>query len=249
MTKKHLLYDIQNLTVTFGKLVGLSEINLRINEGEIVGLVGSSGAGKSTLISLMNGSLFPTAGHLYLLGENLKLLPSAKLRKIQQKIGTIYQQFNLVDSLRVIHNVNAGNLGRWSFLKAALSLIFPLETGKALAALNRVGIGDKLYVQTDKLSGGQRQRVAIARVLIQNPLVILADEPVSNLDPELSREIIALLRDLCVHRGKTLIVSLHSIELAQSYCDRLVGLRQGKIIFDVSSEQVSDTMLKELYRL
>jgi phosphonate transport system ATP-binding protein len=249
MSTKIPIYELEQVKVNFVNFAALSDITLQIDEGEIVGLVGSSGAGKSTLISLMNGTLFPTEGEVYILGRNLNQLSSAKLRKIQQKIGTIYQQFNLVDNLRVVHNVNAGHLGRWSFFKAALSLLFPLESEKALAALTQVGIPDKLYAPTVQLSGGQQQRVAIARVLIQNPSVILADEPVSNLDPELSREIISLLRDLSIKNGKTLVVSLHSIELAQIYCDRLIGLCQGRIVFDAPSHQVSENMLRELYRL
>ena len=141
-----------------------------------------------------------------------------------------------------------GIWGTGRFLKALVSLVYPLEVETALEALSRVGIPEKLYDRTDRLSGGQQQRVALARVLVQDPLVILADEPVSSLDPERSQEIMGLLRDL-VAAGKTLVVSLHSIDLARQYCDRIVGLRDGKILFDAPPAAVSDELIDELYRL
>jgi phosphonate transport system ATP-binding protein len=145
--------------------------------------------------------------------------------------------------------VNAGHLGRWSFWKAALSLVYPLEVKAAAAALHQVGIPEKLYARTDQLSGGQQQRVAIARVLVQDPLAILADEPVSSLDPALSQEVMDLLRTLVQQSGKTLVTSLHSVELARSHCDRILGLRNGKILFDAPPASVSADMIDALYRL
>ncbi|NER27900.1 MAG: ATP-binding cassette domain-containing protein, partial [Symploca sp. SIO1C4] len=211
--------------------------------------VGSSGAGKSTLLSLLNGTLLPTQGEVWALGRNLSSLTSRRLRQVQREIGTVYQQFQLVDSLKVIHNVNAGHLGHWSFFKAAWSLVCPLEVETAIKALAQVGIPEKIYESTDQLSGGQQQRVALARVLVQNPLVILADEPISSLDPELSREIMDLLRQMSHSGGKTLVVSLHSLEFARSHCQRLVGLRKGKIVFDAPVAAVSQEMIENLYRL
>ena len=243
------VFELKQVTQKFDSFPALLDINLQIYSGERVALVGSSGAGKSTLLSLLNGSLFPTQGEIWTLGWNLPRLSSHRLRQIQRQIGTIYQQFHLVDSLRVIHNVNIGHLGYWSFFKAALSLVLPLEVETALRALTQVGIPDKIYTRTDQLSGGEKQRVALAKVLVQNPLVILADEPISNLDPELSREIMDLLKTMSINQGKTLVMSLHSIEFAMSYCQRLVGLRQGTIIFDAPSVEVSSTMIEELYRL
>jgi phosphonate transport system ATP-binding protein len=154
-----------------------------------------------------------------------------------------------VPNLSVIHNVNAGHLGRWSLAKAMLSLIIPLERQSAARALADVGIADKLYARTDTLSGGQQQRVAIARVLIQDPVVILADEPISSVDPERSREIMTLLRALCDRFNKTLVVSLHAIEYAYSHCERIVGLRAGCVAFDLPAAQVSPQMIETLYRI
>jgi phosphonate transport system ATP-binding protein len=233
------IFELKNVTKRFGQFQALTDINLQIRAGERVALVGSSGAGKSTLISLLNGTLQPTSGEVWVLDRNLT----------QLRPGTVYQQFHLVNNLRVIHNVNAGHLGRWSFFKAALSLLWPLEVETAAKALSQVGILDKLYERTDRLSGGQQQRVAIARVLVQNPTAILADEPISSLDPERSREIMDLLRQLSQETGKTLVTSLHAIEFARSHYQRIIGLQQGRILFDTPAQDLSDTTLNQLYDL
>lgn len=243
------IFELKNVTQQFGRFQSLVDINLQIQAGDHVALVGSSGAGKSTLISLLNGTLLPTQGEVWVLGRNLAQLRPKVLRQVQRQIGTVYQQFHLVDNLRVIHNVNAGHLGRWSFLKAAASLLVPMDVETAFTALAQVGIPEKLYERTDKLSGGQQQRVAIARVLVQNPTAILADEPISSLDPERSREIMDLLRQLSQDTGKTLVTSLHAIEFARSHYQRIIGLRQGRILFDTPAEALSDSMIEELYHL
>ena len=242
------VFELKNVNRKFGSLNSLTNISLEISAGERVALVGPSGAGKSTLLSLLNGTLLPTGGEVWVMGQNIARLRPKSLRQVQRQVGTIYQQFHLVDNLRVIHNVNAGHLGRWSFLKAAISLIYPLEVQTAAAALKQVGIPEKLYERTDRLSGGQQQRVAIARVLVQNPTAILADEPISSLDPERAREIMHLLRQLS-QQGRTLVTSLHAIEYARSHFQRIVGLRQGRILFDAPAEAVSEAMIEELYRI
>jgi phosphonate transport system ATP-binding protein len=243
------IFELKNVTQQFGSFQSLVDINLQIQAGDRVALVGSSGAGKSTLISLLNGTLLPTQGEVWVLGRNLAQLRPKVLRQVQRQIGTVYQQFHLVDNLRVIHNVNAGHLGRWSFLKAAASLMVPMDVETAFKALAQVGIPEKLYERTDKLSGGQQQRVAIARVLVQNPTAILADEPISSLDPERSREIMDILRQLSQDTGKTLVTSLHAIEFARSHYQRIIGLRQGRILFNTPAEALSDSMIEELYHL
>lgn len=243
------IFELKNVTKQFGNFPSLMDINLRIYPGERVALVGSSGAGKSTLINLLNGSLQPTQGEVWVLGRNLANLRPKSLRQVQRQVGTIYQQFHLVDNLRVIHNVNAGHLGRWSFIKAAASLIYPLEVETAFKALAQVGIAEKLYERTDRLSGGQQQRVAIARILVQDPAAILADEPISSLDPERSREVMNLLRFLNDNTGKTLVTSLHMIEYARSHFQRVIGFQQGRILFDAPVEEVSAEMVEELYRI
>lgn len=249
MTPPVPIFELKNVTKKFSNLPSLIDINLQIYPDECVALVGSSGAGKSTLISLLNGTLQPTQGEVWVLGRNLARLNSQQMRQVQRQIGTIYQQFHLVDNLQVIHNVNAGHLGRWSFLKAAVSLLYPLEVETAAKALVQVGIPEKLYERTDSLSGGQQQRVAIARALVQNPIAILADEPISNLDPERSREIMNLLRQLSQVSGKTLVTSLHAWEYARSHFHRIIGLREGCVLFDAPVDQVSSVMVENLYRI
>lgn len=243
------IFALKQVTHEFGSFPALQAINLEIAPGERVALVGSSGAGKSTLLRLLNGTLLPTQGEVWALGRPLHQLSPDRLRQVQRQIGTVYQQFHLVENLAVIHNVNAGHLGYWPFWKALMSLVWPLEVPIAARALSRVGIPDKLYTRTDRLSGGQQQRVAIARVLVQNPVAILADEPIASLDPELSRSVMDLLRDLCQQDQKTLVVSLHDVDFARSHCDRLIGLRQGQIVFDQPADQVSSDQIKNLYRL
>jgi phosphonate transport system ATP-binding protein len=214
-----------------------------------VAVVGPSGAGKTTLLSLLNGSLAPTTGSVHLLGRDLSELNGRERRHLQSQVGTVHQQLHLVGPIRVVHNVNAGQLGRWPLWKAAWSLLRPMELAAAELALARVGVGEKLYERTDRLSLGQQQRVAIARVLVQDPLAIVADEPVSSLDPARGREVMDILRHLAVELGKTLVVSLHDFEYALSHCQRIVGLRTGRVLFDEPADRVSPTMLDELYAL
>ena len=216
--------------------------------GERVAVVGPSGAGKSTLIRLLNGTLFSTTGEVRVLGQRLDQLSPQALRQVQSRVGTVYQQFHLVDNLRVVHNLNAGHLNRWSLTKSLVSLIRPMDVQEAFSALEQVGIPEKLYERTDRLSGGQQQRVAIARVLVQDPEAIRADEPISNLDPELSKEVIDILVDLSNRSGKTLFCSLHAIEFALSHFGRIIGLRRGRILFDTAAENVTDEMIKSVYR-
>lgn len=225
----------------------LHPLNLEIWPQERVGLIGSSGAGKSTLLSLLNGSLAPSSGTLYVLGQNLAQLRPCQRRRLQRRIGTVYQQHHLVGRLAVVHNVNGGRLGEWSWAKAAWSLVWPQEVSRVTAALDRVGLATKLYERTDRLSGGEQQRVALARILVQDPVVMIADEPVSSLDPARSREILQFLVDLVENQGKTLVISLHDVELARTYCTRLIGLRQGQLWFDRPVEEVTTAMIEALY--
>jgi phosphonate transport system ATP-binding protein len=242
-----LAFELNHVTHWFDRGVGLEDFSCKIFAGDRVGLIGSSGAGKSTLIRLLNLTLVPTSGELRVCDRATSSLTQKSRRQLQRQIGTVYQQFHLIDNLQVIHNVNAGNLGRWSLFKALISLIYPFDRQGAIAALTQVGIPEKLYERTDQLSGGQQQRVAIARVLVQNPLVVLADEPTASLDRELSQDVMDLLCNLCTQQNRTLVMSLHDVGLARRYCDRLIGLRQGRMLFDCATGDVSEAMLAQLY--
>lgn len=241
--------ELRGVTKRYSRTAALAGVDLNVWPGELVALVGPSGAGKSTLLNLTSGALFPTDGVVRVFGEDLSHLSPRQLRRLQRDIGMIHQQFHLVNPLKVIHNVNAGHLAHWSFFKACLSLVWPLEVGRAAEALSRVGIADKLHERTDQLSGGEQQRVALARVLVQDPQILLADEPISSLDPEHSRAVMDLLRELNEARGKTVILSLHDFNFALSHCQRLIGLRQGRIFFDEPVSRVSPELVRELYRL
>ena len=229
------------------EIVALASVSMTIASGERVALIGPSGAGKSTLLSLLNGSLSPTNGEVWVLGCQLHRLRGHRRREILRQVGTAYQQHQLVSNLSVIHNVNAGHLGRWPLWKALWSLVWPQQVNKAQRALGQLGLADKLYTRTDRLSGGQQQRVALARVLVQDPAIVLADEPVASVDPARSHDIMQQLSQL--GKDRTLLISLHDVGLARAYCDRLIGLRQGQIIFDLPSAAVSDAQLAELYDL
>jgi phosphonate transport system ATP-binding protein len=232
-------------------VVALESVSLAIALGERVALVGPSGAGKSTLLSLLNGSLTPTSGEVQVLGRSLRSLNGRARRQLQRQVGTVYQQHNLVSNLSVIHNVNAGHLGRWPLWKALWSLLWPQQVPLARQALAQMGLADKLYARTDRLSGGQQQRVAMARVLVQAPAIVLADEPVASVDPARSHDMMQRLCDLVSELGenRTLLVSLHDVTLARAYCDRIIGLRQGQVLFDLPQESVSDEQLAHLYDL
>lgn len=243
------VFSLRRAGVRFDTGWALVDVDLEVAAGERVALVGPSGAGKTTLLSLLNGSLVPSAGTVRVQGRDLATLRSSELRRIQRRIGTVHQQFHLVGPLRVVHNLNAGRLGTWSLARAIASLVSPRGVDAAAAALRQVGIPEKLYDRTDSLSGGQQQRVAIARVLLQDPVAILGDEPISSLDPARASEIMELLMSLAGEKGRTLVVSVHAVEHAFRHCDRLVGLRQGRVVFDAAPADVSATMVDQLYRI
>lgn len=239
--------ELDNVSVRFRKTAVLRNVSLTIDRGERVLLVGPSGAGKSTLLAVLNGTVVPELGEVRILGQNVWRLSSSERRCLYSKVGTVYQNLCLVDNLRVVHNVNAGNLGRWTTIRSLLSLFWPLERARAQLMLERVGIADKMYEKTGTLSGGQQQRVAIARMLIQDPEIVLADEPIASLDPERSRETMNLLCKLNAELEKTVITSCHSTEFAQSHFDRVIAIKDGEIFFDCSTRALSVERLEELY--
>jgi phosphonate transport system ATP-binding protein len=241
-------YRLEEVCKVFGRRqIALDGIDLVVQRGERVALIGPSGAGKTTLFRLLNCTLRPTSGRLWINGEDVATIHGKRLRQVRGRIGTIYQQHNLVPRLRVIHNVLAGRLSRWSTLRALTSLANPQEAEVAREALTQVGIPDKIFERTDELSGGQQQRVAIARVLVQDPEVILADEPVSSVDPTLASTIVKLLIDISERTRKTLVVSLHSVDLALAHFPRIVGVKNGTAAFDLNPEKISKAMLEDLY--
>ncbi len=241
-------YRLEKVVKIFGRRqVALGGIDLKVQRGEKVALIGPSGAGKTTLFRLLNLTLRPTSGGIWMDGGEVVNLHGKQLREARCKIGTVYQQHNLVPRLKVIHNVLSGRLGQWSTVRSLLSLARPAEVDAAYQALKQVGIQEKIFSRTDELSGGQQQRVAIARVLMQDPEVILADEPVSSVDPSLATTIVKLLVDISESMRKTLLVNLHSVDLALEFFPRIVGIRNGTMLFDLTSDKVTDDLLEDLY--
>ncbi|MFN9529519.1 MAG: phosphonate ABC transporter ATP-binding protein [Pseudomonadaceae bacterium] len=225
--------------------VALEDIDLQVSPGERVAIIGPSGAGKTTLLRLLATSLQPTRGELDLLQHNPWRL--AARQRLRARIGLIHQAPPLPPRQRVVTAVLAGKLGQWSLAKGLLNLLHPLDAGGAQAALARLDIADKLYQRCDQLSGGQLQRVGIARVLYQAPELILADEPVSAMDPVLAGHTLAVLNREAAERGMTLLASLHAVDLALAHFPRVIGIRDGRIAFDLPTEQVQPAQLQALY--
>lgn len=241
------IIDVQKLHVGFERKIALSSLSFSVQKGERIALIGPSGAGKTTLLNTLATFLTPTEGELKITGLNHQ--DSKNWKKLAKKIGMIRQQFDLVSPLPVIHNVLAGRLADWGFFKSLLSLLIPQEKALAVRALDRVGLKDKLYAKTSTLSGGEQQRVALARLLVQRPEIILADEPVASLDPARAEDVLSILTKLVTEENQTLIASLHSVDYAKKYFTRVIALRDGVIFFDLPSEKIEDQDLAALYEL
>ena len=225
----------------------LDSVNIAVGIGETVALVGPSGAGKTTLLRLMAGLVPPDHGRAVLHGQDLTGINPG--RYLSRLVGIVAQQYDLVPTLSVLQNVLAGRLGVWGFWRSLISLVVPQEKDLALACLERVGIEELAYRRAGLLSGGEQQRVAIARLLVQDPEVILVDEPVSSLDPARAENVLNLLRGVAQSRSKTLIASMHAVDLAVRHFDRLIGIRNGQVQFDVQAIDVQDKDLHALYEL
>lgn len=251
MTPRALSFELRSAEIQFEGHRALTDFSLDITPGEVVAFVGPSGAGKTSALRLLNGMQPATSGEVRVDGVVLEELPPGERRALRQRIGYVPQGFGLVPNLRVAQNVLAGRLGSlgfWSSLRAALRPSrTELEEIHGLLAL--LGIEDKLFQRVDSLSGGEQQRVAIARALYQQPGALLADEPLSALDPSRARETLELLTGLARDRNLTLVLSLHDIQLARELLPRLVGLRRGQRVFDSPTSEIDDGRVKELYEL
>lgn len=227
--------------------VGLKDINLNIDKGEFVVVVGLSGAGKSTLLRSINRLQDVSKGDILIDGKSITSAKGKDSREIRRDIGMIFQSFNLVKRSSVLRNVLTGRVAYYPTWKTTFNLFTKEDKQKAYEALQRVDLADKVYTRADQLSGGQQQRVAIARVLTQNPKIILADEPTASLDPQTSRRVMHDLKMLNEEYGMTVVANLHSVELAKEFGDRVIGVRAGQIVYDGKMSETSQAVFDDIY--
>ncbi|HLF48772.1 MAG TPA: phosphonate ABC transporter ATP-binding protein [Methylomirabilota bacterium] len=225
----------------------LDDVNLEIGAGEFVALIGPSGAGKSSLLRCLNGMVVPTGGEVVVDGEAVTGARGDRLRRIRARVGFVFQQFNLLRRLSVLENVLVGRLASTVHWRSLLPWFPAADMTRARAALSRMGLGGLEDRRVDTLSGGQQQRVAIARALVQEPRIILADEPMSSLDPALSHTVMELLRRINREDGITVITSLHVLELARAYGRRIVGLRDGRVVHDGPPESLTASAADRIF--
>lgn len=244
--------SISSLSKTFSSKLALDNISIKIAEGEIVALIGPSGSGKSTLLRHIAGlEISDKNSATKITVDGLPVQHNGRLekgvRKARVKIGLIFQQFNLINRLNVLSNVLIGCLGSIPAWRGTLGVFTQAEKIRALKALDRVGLKEIAFQRASTLSGGQQQRVAIARSLMQQANVILADEPIASLDPKSAKTVMRYLRDINKHDGKSVVVTLHQVEYARKYCKRVIALVDGKIAFDGKAKELTDKVLEKLY--
>jgi phosphonate transport system ATP-binding protein len=232
---------------TLGGVRAIDAVDLRVARGDRVAVVGPSGAGKTTLLRLAGASLFASSGEVRVLGEDPSRLASGKLRALRARVGTIHQQLHLVPQGSVLENVLLGRVGTQGVLRLAVAPLLRQDRERVAALLDRVGLASRIDERVDRLSGGEQQRVAVARVVWQEPDLVLADEPFSSVDPERSAEVARLLVDAA--SGRTLVVSTHQIAPLRDLVDRFVGLRAGRVLFDLPRAELTEERLAALYRI
>jgi phosphonate transport system ATP-binding protein len=225
----------------------LRGIDLQFGSTGITAVIGPSGTGKSTLLRCINRLVEPTSGEVILEEQNITRLSRAELRLVRRQIGMVFQEYNLVERLSVMENLLCGRLGYLSPLQAWLRRYPPRDIERAFELLDTVGLSAHVQSRADSLSGGQRQRVGIARAMMQEPKLLLADEPTSSLDPKTSVEIMTLMQDLSRAHGFPVIINIHNVELARRFADRIVGMTGGRVVFDGAPQALSDGHLKEIY--
>jgi phosphonate transport system ATP-binding protein len=244
------LLEITQLRKTYSTgEVALKGVDISVEAREVVAILGLSGSGKSTLLRCINRLVEPDSGSIVLDGTDIVTLGKPALRRARRHMGMIFQEFNLIDRLSVLENVLSGTLGVTGTLRAVFRAFPPDEVERALALCERVGIIDHVRKRADQLSGGQRQRVGIARALMQQPKILLVDEPTSSLDPKIGREVMDLMQSVTKERHIPMMVSVHDVILARNYSDRIVGLQNGEKIFDEATSSVESGSLDRIYHV
>ena len=240
-------FDLRNVTRRFGGHIAVNDVCLSIPQGQMVGIIGRSGAGKSTLLRMINRLADPTSGSLHFGETEVSSLKGAGLRNWQRDCAMIFQQFNLVPRLDVMTNVMLGRLNHRSTTMSLMGIFTREERIAALAALERLGIEQTALQPAGTLSGGQQQRVAIARALMQTPKMLLADEPIASLDPLNARIVMDALKDINEREGITVITNLHTLDTARAYCERIIGMAAGRVVFDGPPEALDAEAVTTIY--
>jgi phosphonate transport system ATP-binding protein len=242
------MLEVKNLTKVYdGDVRALKNVSFTVKQGEFLAVIGLSGSGKSTLLRCINRLIEPTEGQIIWKGQDVTGASQDEMRRIRRKIGMVFQHFNLVTRSKVITNVLAGRLGYVNPMLSAINRFPKSDVEMALAQLDRVGIKNQAYKRADELSGGQQQRVGIARAMMQEPDMILADEPVASLDPVLAHSIMQYLEKINQEDGVTVLCSLHFLDLVHRYADRAIALNDGVLMFDGSPDDIDDEKFREIY--
>lgn len=242
------MLSIEGLGKTYPTGVrAVHNVDLHVHDGDIIALIGPSGAGKSTLIRCINRLVEPTTGSIVFHGENLATMGARRLRDKRKRIGMIFQEYALIEQLSVMENILSGRLGYIGFWRSALRKFDEADVARALQLLERLGLQDYVNTRADRLSGGQRQRVGIARALLQNPELLLIDEPTASLDPRTARDIMRLIVELVEEHDLAAIINIHDVNLAKMFTKRIVGLTAGEIVFDGPPERLDHEALTAVY--
>jgi phosphonate transport system ATP-binding protein len=242
------LLEIKNLTKYYNKSTpALNDISFNVQEGEFVAVIGPSGAGKSTLLRCINRMIEATGGEVIFAGSDVLKANKHELRRIRTRIGMVFQHYNLVDRLTVIENILHGRLGYKSTISGVLGRYTEEEKRQAFQIIDILGLTDHVYQRCDQLSGGQKQRVGIGRALVQNPSLILCDEPIASLDPNAARIIMDHLRNICDQMKITVVVNLHQVQTAVKYADRIIGIKEGRVAFNSLPEKLFVDQIYDIY--
>lgn len=242
------MLKVEHLNKTYPNgTVALKDVSFEVQDGEFLAVIGLSGSGKSTLLRCINRLIDPTSGKILWDGIDITAAKGVELRKIRRQIGMVFQQFNLVKRSSVMTNVLSGRLGYINPTQSLINYFAPEDHKRAVTNLDQVGLAEKAYVRADSLSGGQQQRVGIARALMQEPKLILADEPVASLDPVLAHSILKYLEQLNKERGITVLCSLHFLDLVHRYATRAIALKDGEVVFQGLPKQIDDAQFKAIY--
>ena len=241
--------EVKNLRAGYAGREILKAVSFQVDADDFFAIIGPSGAGKSTLIRCVNRLVEPTGGQVLFHGVDLLQLDQARLREARRNIGMIFQEFNLIERLSVMDNVLTGRLGYTGTLRSLMRMFTAEDIRQALALLDRVGLGEYVDKRADRLSGGQRQRVGIARALIQNPRLLLVDEPTSSLDPKISREVMGLIREIAREFHIPVLCNIHDVELATEFCTHVIGLQDGVKKFEGRPGELNAQALHEIYAM